>query len=144
VSIKRDDIVGAVQTRLAAITTTGGYHTTLTGKVSTWQPTPMASWGVVLLPSREDVVEQVTSDFWLRKLTLQIVIQVDGSTSATTVSQIIEDIYKAIGTGIQWSGSAINTTPIGFEMEVDQNEKRITGATITVEIDYRTGAWAES
>jgi len=143
-AIKRDTIVTAVQTRLAACTTGGGYHTTLTGKVAIWQPAPASTWGIVLIPSREDVIETLTGDYWTRKLTLLISVQVDGSTSLTSVSQIIEDIYKAIGTGIQWSGNALNTTPVGFEMEVDQNEKRITGATITVEIDYRTGAWAES
>jgi hypothetical protein len=143
-SIRRDDIVSAVQARLAAITTTDGYHTTFSGHVSTWQPTPTELWSVVILPTTEDVIGQLTGDFWSRRLTLQIVVVYPGSTSATSVSQIVEDIYKAIGSDIKWSGYAINTNPIGCAWEVQQDEKRITGATITVEIDYRTGSWAES
>lgn len=143
-AIKRDTIVSAMQTRLAACTVAGGYHTTLTNRVATWQPAPAGSWGVVLLPKEEPITETLINGIWGRTLAIDISVQADGSTSGTTVSQIVEDIYKAIGTDIQWSGNAINTRPVRTIWEVDQNEKRITGATITVEIDYRTGAWAES
>jgi hypothetical protein len=143
-AIRRDSIVAAVKARLEAVNTTGGYHTNLSGRVTEWSPTTRATWGIALVPAREDVTEMLTGDYWRRRLTLSILIGVDGSTSAAAVSQIIEDIYKAIGTDIKWGANAINTTPVGFDMEVDQNEKRITGATITVAIDYRTGAWQES
>jgi hypothetical protein len=107
---------------------------------------PADGWGVVLLPGEEPIIEELmsTGNLWGRTLALDIVVQADGATSGTVVSQIVEDIYKAIGADIQWSGNALNTRPVGCKWEVDQNEKRITGATITVEIDYRTGAWAES
>lgn len=96
------------------------------------------------MPKEEPITETLINGIWGRTLAIDISVQADGSTSGTTVSQIVEDIYKAIGTDIQWSGNAINTRPVRTIWEVDQNEKRITGATITVEIDYRTGAWAES
>lgn len=144
-SILRQDIVDAMKTRFASITTIGGYHNTLTGKVNIYYGKTTSTGTLVDITDGEERYEQMAGGaVWDRRMAVTIGIETDASTSDTVARQLIEDIWKSIGTDVTWSGKAIDTTPVSSNIEVEHEEKRIAGATCTVEVLYRTGAWAES
>lgn len=143
-SILRQDIVDAMKTRFLTIATTG-YHNTLSGKVHIYYGKTTSTGTLVDITDGEERYEQMAGGaVWDRRMTVTIGIKTDASTSDTVARQLIEDIWKSIGTDVTWSGKAIDTTPVSSNIEVEHEENRIAGATITVEVLYRTGAWAES
>lgn len=143
-SILRQDIVDAMKTRFLTIAPTS-YHNTLLGKVTIHNAIPVASGlAVNIMDTDESYGEYLAGAYWDRSLTVDIAIETDGTSSDTTVRSLMEDIIKSIGTDRTWSGKAIDTSIVSSNIEVQHEEKRITGATVTVRVLYRTGAWAES
>lgn len=143
-SILRQDIVDAMKTRFALIATTT-YHNTLSGKVFThYAMTPPSGLIVNIKDTDEKIDDHLANVYWDRTLTVEIGIETDGTASDTTIRTLIEDIWKSIGTDRTWSGKAIDTTAVSSSIEVQHEEKRIAGASLTIEVLYRTGAWAES
>lgn len=143
-SILRQDIVDAMKTRFLTIAAPT-YHNTLSGKVSIYYGKTTSTGTLVDITDGEEQYEQKAGGaVWDRRVTVTIAIKTDASTSDTVARQLIEDIWKSIGTDVTWSGKAIDTMPVSSNIEVEHEENRIAGATITVEVLYRTGAWAES
>ena len=144
-SILRQDIVDAMKTRFLTIATSGGYHNTLSGKVHIYYGKTTLSGTLVDITDGDETYEQKASGaVWDRRMTVTIAIKTDTSTSDTVARQLVADIHKSIGTDVTWGGKAIDTTPVSSSIEVEHEESRIAGATVTVEVLYRTGAWAES
>lgn len=143
-SILRQDIVDAMKTRFLTIATPT-YHNALSGKVFIHYGKTTATTTLVdIRDTAESISEYVGGGYWDRRLSVDVNIQTNGAASDTTVRQLIEDILKSIGTDRTWSGKAIDTSVLSSNIEVEHEEKRISGATISVEILYRTGAFAES
>ncbi len=143
-SILRQDIVDAMKTRFLTIATTT-YHNTLSGKVFIHYGKTTATGTLVdIRDTQERIEEHASGAVWDRRVSVDIDIQTNGAASDTTVRQLMEDILKSIGTDRTWSGKAIDTSVLSSNIEVEHEEKRISGATISVEILYRTGAFAES
>lgn len=144
-SIKRETIVQAMKTRFAAITTTGGYHNTLTSKVTIHSRVPVQSGTAVDIRDLDEALEgDLNGIYWDRRLTVEVGLVCDTSTSDTVLRSLLEDLWKSVGTDVTWSGNAVDTRPVTSEIEVDHEERRIAGGKITLEILYRTSAWAES
>ncbi len=143
-SILRQDIVDAMKTRFLTITTPS-YHNTLASKVFIHNGKTTSTTTLVdIRDGAERIEEHAGGAVWDRRLAVDVDIQTNGTASDTTVRQLIEDILKSTGTDRTWGGKAIDTTVLSANIEVEHEEKRISGATITLEILYRTGAWAES
>ena len=143
-SVLRETIVDAIVARLYAVATPT-YHNTLTGKVfGFFGKTSAASEIVVDVQDRSETIQELSGAKWDRRMAVEIHVQYPGTTSDTSCRELIEDVYKAIGTDRTWSGNAIDTAAVSDEMETEQEERRVTGARIVIEVLYRTGAWAES
>lgn len=142
-SVRRQDIVTAITTRFAAIATPT-YHNTLSGKVFSFFGKTAVPETIVDVRDVSETVEELSNSVWDRRMTIEIHVEVTGGTSEVSGRELIEDIYKAIGTDRTWSGYAADTVAISDELETDQEERRVTGAKVTIEILYRTSAWAES
>lgn len=142
-SILRQDIVDAMKTRFLTIATPT-YHNTLSGKVFLHFGKMGQGGTVVDIRDTTEEIQELSNAKWDRTLTVEVGIETDGASSDTTVRQLMEDIFKSIGTDRTWSGKAIDTGIVSSNIELEHEEKRITGATITIQVLYRTGAWAES
>jgi hypothetical protein len=145
-SIRRQDIVDAVKTRMELIQGSP-YHTTIGTNVYVWHPTPVHGNRlpcIIIRDLSDTLLAQNIYDNWDHRLTVAISVMAKGTTSDETVREMIADVLTAIGTDHTWGSKAVLTDFVGDEMLVDQEEDRISGATITIEIQYRTGIWAES
>jgi hypothetical protein len=143
VSIKQADIVSAIETRLKTISTANGYHTALGTHVFVWLP---AVIDVSELPAAnirdlDDTIERDTVPYDLHRMSVEIDV---ASTGVTAVRSAVYDVYKAIGTDPTFSGYAINTALLGHAFEVDQTEKIVVGAVISLAVLFRTSNYQES
>lgn len=143
-SVLRQDIVSAIKSRFAALTTGGGYHNTLTGKVFLFFGRTAEAETLIDVRDTTQRIEDLSGTKWNRTMSVSINITVVGGTSDELGRALIEDMYHAIGTDRTWGGLAIETVALGDSLDVEQEEKRVTGATVNIEILYRTGAWAET
>jgi len=144
-SVLRTTIVDAIVARLNALTTTGGYHNTLSGKVfGFFGKTADASEIVLDVRDVSESIQELSNAKWDRRMVVEIHLQATGSTSAASCRELIEDVYKSVGTDRTWSGNAIDTVAVSDEIETEQEERRVTGAKIILEVLYRTSSWAES
>ncbi len=142
-AVKRETLVQAIKTRFAGISAATGYHNTLTGHVEIWDARAADSLRVNIKDGDEEIVSDLASRYWDRRLTVDLEINCDGSTSDTAMRALIEDLWKSIGSDLAWSGSATDTKAISSKIQTDHEENRITGARLQIEILYRTDAWSE-
>lgn len=148
VTMQRQKIMDALSTRMATILTTGGYYTNIGAKVSTWRAKPYATAELPAINIR-DLKETIEAReqpmaYHYRSLDVELQVVCNSATSDTTVRQMITDVEKAIGTDPTFGGLAIDTEALGDEINVKQEENLISGATISIQILYRTLRFQEA
>lgn len=150
-SIRRQDIVSAIQTRFQTITTVS-YHTNLGSNVFIWKASTIEAISLPALVIR-DVInvftmegEGVPYSYHTQTLSFEVSLIVDsGSSSDTFIRQAIQDVYKAVGVDDTWGGLALTSFMRDDEIIFDdQKENKIIGASIKFDVLYRTNKYQEN
>ena len=144
---KRQQIITKIDARLKTILTTGGYLTNAGSHVYPWLSRPVSPTNLLALAYRDpqENNEAATSGsigYHRHQLTIEIEILVaSGGTTMAVMRQVFADIETAIGTDPKWSALAENTLPGNNRMDIDQENKVVAGALITLTVVYLTKAW---
>ncbi len=137
---KRQQIVMAIDARFKTIKTVNGYETNAGNNVYEWRSSPMIESelpGLIYRDTQE--TEALSIGYQVHTLTIEIEGYVVGSAAPASLRKLIADVIKAIGTDPLWGGLAEDTRPVEETIQVEQEERRIAGARIKIEVDYRTG-----
>lgn len=146
----RELIIQAIVDRFETILTAAGYYTDLGEHVVEWKTT---KWQTQDLPgvavkdlSDIPLSEQTrgSHNYLIRQLTVLIELATSGTTSVQAIRQMIADIYRAISQDETWVGLAIQTIDMGNEVAVEQEEFKVVGANIQVQVIYRTEKFQEA
>jgi hypothetical protein len=143
---KRQDIVGEINTRFAAITVDNGYNTDIGLNLTEWKlddfpeaELPGGSWkdseGTAAQSEKKNAHEH----------TMDIVFSGYCKAAAEDVAElareIIEDVHKAIGVDAFWNTNAVRTAPGKNLIEIEQDNKTIARVTVYFSIFYVTKPW---
>jgi hypothetical protein len=140
----RQQIMSAVDTRFKTILTGAGYNTNIGLHVFDWLERDLADTEIDALVyfDRTNDIEGNTIHAYLNKLQLEIGVKTkDAFSTAAQIRLMIQDVYKAIGTDDRWSGLAIDTQPVLEVIDIQQWDKVMGSAIITVIIEYETDKW---
>lgn len=142
----RYQIIALVMVRMKTIKKTASYKTDLGNNIFHMRPTPLQAAevpGMNILDHENEKSPSHAGGRYLNKISADLeVFLAAGTATITDCYDVIEDIYKAIGTDDQWSGLADDTQPKGDKIEIDQDGK-ITGKVIvSIEIEYETAKWS--
>lgn len=151
-SIKRQDILDVIESRMQGISVGGGYHTALGANISVWRTAIFEASNLPALVIRDmgqsKDQEGESSPFSLDTWRLKIEIEIIGKAGSTTdilIRQMIADVYKAIGVDDTWGGKAITSFLSDDDMILQDQQSRIVGgATIQFTILYRTNKYQEN
>lgn len=149
--MKRADIITAMQTRFQAIRTTDPvpYHTDLGLHVFAGKTMPFDENEVpgisIMDVGRQLLDEKIdqTGNVQDHLLECEIKLECAGGTALATLRQMIADVYRAIAIDDKWGGLAHQTLDGGDRLDVDQEDRKIGGAIITVFVHYRTTRFGE-
>jgi len=139
----RQQIISALDTRLKAILTTGGYETNIGVNVFDWRSESLEESDLPALIYR-DISAETTIDTmasFAHKMTLNILVAVQNSTPMAEIRKIIADIDKAIGVDHTYGNLALMTERISDESGVEIDEKKFAGCQIVYVITFRTSGW---
>ena len=150
-AILREQILQQLVSQLEGITTAGdAYHTDLGQNVSLWRATKFqpAELPALNVKDKSDAISSEAmngpANETLHELAVEISVLCKSGVTDAVVRQMIYDVYKAIGNDPSFGGNAIDCDQQGDEMQVDQEEDKIGGATITISIKYVTNKFSES
>ncbi len=152
-------IMDAIATRTATITTGAGYRTEIGSKVFRWKAKGWDAVHAADMPG-VSISDPTTSEenfklrsqaaaggVWENKTRVEFMIAAqlaDDSTEqelADYARDAIADIYQMIGTDQKWGGLALWTIPIDHTIQVIQENKTFAGAKVAVDVVYRTKAF---
>lgn len=141
---KRQMIVNAVGRRLNTILAAAGYKTDLGSSIFLWRPMPFEEAELPAANYR-DVAGSPEPDGPIGQfrwgLDIDIQIVASGSSSPQSMRDLIQDVYRAIGTDTRWGGLAVYTGQPSDEITVDQQDKFFTGAALKLRIIYDSPLW---
>lgn len=145
---RRQQIVDAVKARFETISIANGYETDIGATVALWRDTinvRPADTDLPLLNILDRSCQSSNSSFAIRKqehrLTIEVELWTASSTVDTTIRKMLADLAKAIGVDRKWGGIADNTEPLGDDIGVEQQGRKIAGALYKFVIVYHTNAW---
>ncbi len=138
----RQSIVDALDTRLQTITTTNGYSANL--GVHEWLVTPLEESDLPAVIIRDTSDDIDTDEIGTRRdhvLTIELDVAASATASTDSVRELCRDILTAIGTDKTFGGLVYNTEPTSVEMEVSEEDQRLSGGQIVIEVKYKTTLW---
>ncbi len=147
---KRQQIVDAVKTRLALITTANGYQTDIGLKQTEWNPGPKgADPEADELPGhdiRDEVetteVKDKNSGTFDRALEIVVIAELkEAGPGATLARKALEDLIKAVGVDPTWGGLARRTLPVEDDINVDELGQQIGAARLRFKVEYSRRPW---
>ena len=142
---KRQSIMNAVKTRLQSITVANGYDFNLGSNIYEWRTTALNDNelpGIVFRDTQNIKIEGGPVAYFRWGLNVEVEIITQGGTSITDIRKMLGDVYKAIKTDDTWGGLAITTEqPNSDEIQSEQQERKITGAAIRLQIIYDAPLW---
>lgn len=140
----RQQIIEKIDTRFKAILKTGGYKSDLGVHVYDWLKCDLDTTELPGLIYRdvENEIEPYTAGLYNNKIILEIEIKAEtGSTTAESLREMVEDVYKAIGSDDLWGGLAIDTQPRSEKIFIEQIDKIIGSAFLIIQIEYEKPKW---
>jgi hypothetical protein len=140
----RQQIIEAIDTRFKAILKTGAYKTDIGQHVFDWLSRDLdpAELPALIYKDISNAISVDTLVLYNNKITLEIELKAEtAGTTAESLREMIEDVYKAIGTDDTWGDLAIDSEPVSEEMTMEQADKIVGSAKLTIEIEYRTPKW---
>ena len=140
----RQQIVDAVMTRMAAITTANGYQTNIGSDVHDWrvnfQQDELPAVSVCDLETIAVNSDPRTDGLTTWALTVQICIYSEKDTDPSIIRMMIADVTNAIGTDDRWkvSGSnlAIGTEPKRDGFLIPDDSFEVIGGVVEFDILY--------
>jgi len=147
-TIKRQEIIDAVITRISGITTPT-YYSTFTDKVWEYKTNPFETDqldGVTVADFSQSLVEEESSPMGTHVYDLDLTVLVVSKKGQNTLSWLRKaevDINKAFKTDLTFGGLAMITRYVGSQITVDEKEKFIGGIEIKYTIRYETEAFQE-
>jgi hypothetical protein len=146
---KREDIVGAIKTRMQLILVSGGYLTNFGQYVQIWKRLPLDFNGTLLN------IRDTADDFGKEHLHAavneqqhRLTVQIDllnaekGQAAAAYLRKGLSDVYKAFGVddtlGLSY---VIQCNPLSDTFDVEQDERIVVSGTIVIEVQYQTTKW---
>ena len=147
---KRQDIVTAVKTRMATVTTANSYTSNVGQKVFEWQLTPVNSSDLPCIlmsdpvesnlgPPPEANKNSAHRTFGLEFEVSLLLAETDQTATKARVAS--GDLIRAIGTDQQWGGLARRTEPVSDELMLDAEGVRISGVRMKFTIEYGRKTW---
>lgn len=146
-SIKRQDIISALVTRLKTISVANGYHLDFSTGVYNWRTTDVAAnempVAIIRDTGRSPIGEgtQQTANKQDHYLSLEIDIVVATEVQAR---QAIQDILKAIETDSTLGGYAIDVMDDGDNIYSDHQGQRVFAPVLKLRVMYRTTRFQEN
>lgn len=147
-AIKRTAIIENLQTLLKQIQGTGGYYTNFGQRVdirrvkSYDSDTELPAINILYGMESPEIVDPAQSQgikgVWTRNLPVTIIAACSNSTPYDEVDKMVADIEKKLGTDQGMNGLAMQTNPVNVQFFDQQDENRIGGVAIRIEIQYRT------
>lgn len=139
----RKQIMAAIATRFATITTGNGYKTSAGSTVSTWRDLEAAPWTSADLPAIN--IRDVEQEVEAKPSSLQIVrlaIECDvAGASIAVVRDIISDIQAAIGTDEKWSTLARRTEYEQDSVGVEHAKNKLAAGVVRFVVVYQQARW---
>lgn len=140
----RQQIIDALEARLQAISIAGGYRTDIGARVFEWRSTDLQKKDLPAILYRDGSapVDNGVADFLGHQLQVDIQIITQGATAPADLREMVADVLQAIGVDATWGGLARNTLLTQVDMEIEQADKILGGASIALEIHYDTNDWS--
>jgi len=122
------------------ILTAGGFSTDLGESVYEWLEAPLQETDPITLIYRDGghvTVREIGCHN--HTLTMQVVLTIPAAATQETVRQAIADVIKAVGTDVNWSALAQDTS-VGSdeEIEIEHEGRKIAGVSLKFAIEYTT------
>jgi len=157
-TVKRNDIMAAVVTRLQGILVASNYYSNLGSNVFEWRPKVVTEGGGGYVPTEQDELPALhvrdtmdeTTQLNLRgseehALTLELEIAHEAAATGATMRKQIEDVRKAIGTDTTWGGLALGTSQtVTTESIRIQADRTFFRTLMRVQVKYTTAKLSES
>jgi len=144
--IKEKEIVDTIADRLATITIANGYYTNAGNNVVVWSNFPFRLNELPAYEVRDTAVvkeaNQTEGPDALVLYLMQVEINII-SGDIDVLRQAKADLLKLIGEDLTWDGYAIHTNFIQTNKVLEQEENRLLGETVLIQIQFRTKNWSE-
>lgn len=139
----RDQIIDAVEARLALIKAASGYRTDLGYKVRTWQATPPRWEDLPVLQASdpEETLGQPAYGKHRHELTVRVEAILPGGTAAAVLRDAGADVLQAVGTDPTWGGLAVQTSGARVTIDPGAEDQVSAGVTVELSIHYETDIW---
>lgn len=136
--MKRIAMMEALGSLLSTIKVDNGFNTDLGNNLLYWQDYA-TDYEVDALIYR-DVLENITDSNSNHDYVLQVEIEAHAfsETPGLTANRVIQDITRAIGSNITFSGKGSKINLTGNETEVETDSKTACKVLVKLEITYRT------
>jgi len=137
-------IIDKLDTRLRTITKTNGYKTDAGENVFEWEDRDMADneLEAIVYRDRTKDITPATVHNYEKKMYVEFELKAKaGTDTAKRLREMIEDLYNAIGTDDRWDELAIDSQPMGEEMDIQRSDKITGSATVKIYIEYETEKW---
>lgn len=141
----RQQIITALDTRLKTITKAKGYGTDAGKNVFDWLDRDLADSELDAIVYRDPSNEIADETFNQTTNRLRLEIEARTKAAATTAAQIrkiVQDIYAALGTDEKFGQLAYQTLQVGETIDIQQQDKIMASATITLDVYYITQKWS--
>jgi len=146
-SMLRQDIIDAIETRMQAIAEGETYYSDLGQNVAVWKRNKFASNSAPGLNIRdladEQSVDAEDESLTRHQLTVELQIVCTGATAIEDLREMIADVETAIGLDESWGQDNVSTEPLGNEIEIDQDDVTIAGAVVRIIVHYTTVKFSE-
>lgn len=144
----RQTVIDALKTRLATITTGNGYETNIGSNVKEWytgdandtyMPMINITDGNVDLRMDGDDLGGIRMGKERHEIDCRLEIRLsNGTSTSTTLRKAIADVYKALGVDRTLGGLCKDLRPRTDTMSIDQQDKVIGTANVTISLFYET------
>ncbi len=141
---KRQQIIEALDTRLKTIKKTSGYKSDIGNHVYDWLDRDLddSELPALIYRDRTNPIESYTVLNYLNQVNVEIEVKAkSASTTAESVREMIEDVYKAIGTDDRFGGLAVDSQPVSDEINISHEDKIKGTGTINIIIEYEKEKW---
>jgi len=156
----QDQIMDAVATACATITTANGYKTDVGNNVFEWKTKPWSSTDNEMPGiSFKDATDTITwtkmrsagtgipGGIWEHNLRVQFQVAIelaDDSTNdavALKTRSAVSDVYRMIRLNWNWGGLAKWSKPVDHTLELQEEENTLGGSTVSIDIVFETLAY---
>ena len=140
----RQQIINAIKTRLQLILLANGYRTNAGALVFVDRKTPQGKDDLpclLVFDGTADASDNVINGRTDYALNISIEAAVLGDTLAADQREIVADVLQAIGVDDTFGGLAYRTTLLTVDTNVEYHNAHLSGAEISIGIDYRCPRW---